>query len=86
MAEFIKAEINKININLENFKALQKEEVTKIKKTDKNIEESQHLINKIWGSKEITGTTDNRTLKVIYRKCRAMSWKRFNGKKFGKLK
>ena len=47
MAEFIKAEINKININLENFKALQKEEVTKIKKTDKNIEESQHLINKI---------------------------------------
>ena len=31
----INAEINEIKINLVNFKALQKEEVTKIKKTDK---------------------------------------------------
>ena len=29
----IKAEINKIKVNLENFKALQKEEVTKLKTT-----------------------------------------------------
>ena len=33
-------------VNLKNFKALQKEEVTKIKKTVKNIEESQDLINR----------------------------------------
>ena len=36
----IKAEINEIKVNLETFKALQKEEVTKIKKTVENVEES----------------------------------------------
>ena len=42
----IKAEINEIKINLENFKALQKEQVTKIQKTVENVEESQDLINR----------------------------------------
>ena len=42
----INAEINEIKINLVNFKALQKEEVTKIKKTVENVEESQDLINR----------------------------------------
>ena len=42
----IKAEINDIKLNLENFKALQKEEVTKIKKTVENVEESQDLIDR----------------------------------------
>ena len=42
----IKAGINKIKVNLEEFKALQKEEVTKIKKTVENVEESQDLINR----------------------------------------
>ena len=37
----IKAEINKTKVNLENFMALQKEEITKIKKTAKNVEEIQ---------------------------------------------
>ena len=42
----IKAEINEIKINLEKFKALQKEQVTKIQKTVENVEESQDLINR----------------------------------------
>ena len=42
----VKAEINEIKVNLEDFKALQKEEVTKIKKTVENVEESQDLINR----------------------------------------
>ena len=42
----IKAEINKIKVNLENFKALQQEKVTKIKKIVENIEESQDLIKR----------------------------------------
>ena len=37
----IKAEINETKVNLENFMALQKEEITKIKKTAKNVEEIQ---------------------------------------------
>ena len=41
----IKEEINEI-VNLENFKAAQKEEVTKIKKTVKNVEENQDLANR----------------------------------------
>ena len=36
----IKAEINEIKKNLETFKALQKEEVTKITKTVENVEKS----------------------------------------------
>ena len=39
-------EFNKTKVNLENFKALQKEEVTNIKKTVENIEESQDIINR----------------------------------------
>ena len=46
MTEFVKAEINKIKVNLENFKALQKKQLTKIKNTVENIEESQDLINR----------------------------------------
>ena len=42
----IKAGINEIKVNLEEFKALQKEEVTKIKKTVENVDESQDLINR----------------------------------------
>ena len=42
----VKAEINEIKVNLEDFKALQKEEVTKIKKKVENVEESQDLINR----------------------------------------
>ena len=37
----IKAEINETKVNLENFMALQKEEITKINKTAKNVEEIQ---------------------------------------------
>ena len=40
MENNIKAEINEIKVNLETFKALQKEEVTKIKKAVENFEES----------------------------------------------
>ena len=65
----IKAEINEIKINLVNFKALQKEELTKIKKTVENVEESQDLINRKF---EETGPTDKRPQKVICKKCRAM--------------
>ena len=39
-------EFNETKVNLENFKALQKEEVTNIKKTVENIEESQDIINR----------------------------------------
>ena len=46
MGNNIKAEINEIKVSLENFKALQKEEVTNIKKTVENIEESQDIINR----------------------------------------
>ena len=46
MTEFVKAEINKIKVNLENFKALQKKQLTNIKNTVENIEKSQDLINR----------------------------------------
>ena len=51
MENNIKAEISKIKVNLENFKTVQKEEVTKIMKTVENVEESPNLINRK-GSKE----------------------------------
>lgn len=70
MGNNIKAEINEIKVSLENFKALQKEEVTKIKKTVENVEKSQDLINrKFDDQKEKLGQTDKRLKKVICRKC-----------------
>lgn len=41
----IKAKIDKKKVNLKNFKTLQKEEVTKIRKAVENVEESQDLIS-----------------------------------------
>ena len=41
----IKAKIDKKKVNLKNFKILQKEEVTKIRKAVENVEESQDLIS-----------------------------------------